>query len=84
MQDERARVMDDSTAQEYTATFETNLPAFLADAEKAYLRYCLIRAGGNRADAAKAAGVPYETFVKKLKRHGLRVRVVAVEVTVDL
>ena len=80
MQTQAKTITVADNASEYTATLETSLPAFLQDAEKAYLRFRLIEAGGNRADAAKAAGIPYETFTKKVRKHGLVVRAVAVEV----
>lgn len=56
------------------------LPNFLAEAEAQYLSRVTVEAHGNKRAAAEAAGIPYETFLKKFKRLGLEVRATGVTV----
>jgi transcriptional regulator of acetoin/glycerol metabolism len=60
------------------------LPRFLAECEARYLEKVLAATGGNqRAAADHRAGVPTDTFHKKVRRHGIQVEVVEVRITRD-
>lgn len=48
------------------------LSAILMEAEKTYLAYALTRAGGNKAKAARIAGVADDTFRKKVGRYQVK------------
>lgn len=41
--------------------------------EKQFISYALTRAGGNKAEAARLAGMSYDTFLRRLARYNLRV-----------
>ena len=45
----------------------------LLSVEKRYICAVLNAAGGNKAEAARRAGLTYQTFVRKLQSHNLRV-----------
>lgn len=59
------------------------LPNFLAECEARYLETVLAATGGNQRAAAERAGVPTDTFHKKVRRHGIQVEVVEVRITRD-
>jgi len=58
------------------------LPNMLAQIEAELLRRALIDAGGVIAKAAEVSGIPEPTFRRKMARHGVKVRRVAVDVAV--
>lgn len=65
-----------STAEAATLAIDTGIPftQFLAQAERAYLRHLLeATPDGNMQVAAKAAGLEYETFRRRVAKCRLRV-----------
>lgn len=65
-----------STAEAATLAIDTTIPfsAFIAGAERAYLRSLLeATPGGNMQLAARAAGMEYETFRRRVQKRGLKV-----------
>ena len=50
-----------------------NLPQVLQDVERRYICWALNKSNGNKAEAARLAGITYQTFVRKLKHLKLKV-----------
>jgi transcriptional regulator of acetoin/glycerol metabolism len=70
---------DDTAAG--AADFEAPFAVYMREAETAYLMAKLREAGGSQRAAAELAGMPYDTFHRKCRKHGLRVEVAAVRIT---
>ena len=58
-------------AQAAAAAPAGSLPDAVGQFELAMIREALVRAGGNRAHAARLLGVPRRTLGNKLRAHGI-------------